>query len=47
MLKSESETLRAGDMAPDFTLSEADRTTVHLADYRGKPVAIVFIRGTW
>jgi peroxiredoxin len=47
MLKPETETLRTGDMAPDFTLSKADRTSVRLADYRGKPLAIVFIRGTW
>lgn len=47
MLKPESETLRAGEIAPDFALSTADRTTVHLKDYRGKPLAIVFIRGTW
>jgi peroxiredoxin len=47
MLKPESDTLRAGDIAPDFALSKADRTSVHLTDYRGKPLAIVFIRGTW
>ncbi len=47
MLKAESETLRAGDMAPDFTLSKADGTAVRLTDYGGKPLAIIFIRGTW
>jgi peroxiredoxin len=47
MLRPESDTLRAGDIAPDFTLSKADGTTVHLTDYLGKPLAIVFIRGTW
>jgi peroxiredoxin len=47
MLRPESETLRAGDIAPDFTLPKADRTTVRLKDYRGEPLAIVFIRGTW
>jgi peroxiredoxin len=47
MLKTNSETLRTGDAAPDFALPTADRSIVRLADYRGKPLAIVFIRGTW
>jgi len=47
MLKTNSDTLRIGDVAPDFVLPTADRTNVHLSDYRGKPLVIVFIRGTW
>jgi peroxiredoxin len=47
MLKLESKTLRAGDPAPDFILSTADRKTVRLADYRERPLVLVFIRGTW
>jgi peroxiredoxin len=47
MLKAASETLKIGDTAPDFALPTADGGTVRLADYRGKPLALVFIRGTW
>ena len=28
--------LKVGDLAPDFTLMNQDKTQVHLADYRGK-----------
>ena len=47
MLKPNSETLHIGDVAPDFGLPTADGIIIQLADYRGKPLAIVFIRGTW
>jgi thioredoxin-dependent peroxiredoxin len=47
MLKSESKTLQVGDAAPDFALPTADRKTVRLSDYQGKPLVLVFIRGTW
>jgi peroxiredoxin len=47
MLKSESKTLRTGDPAPDFALPTADRTIVRLSDYQGRPLVLVFIRGTW
>ena len=47
MLKANSDTLHAGDPAPDFALPTADRKIVRLSDYRGKPLVIVFIRGTW
>jgi peroxiredoxin len=47
MLQTRSTTLNPGDQAPDFALPTADRKIVRLADYRGKPVVIVFIRGTW
>jgi len=47
MLKSQSETLHVGDAAPPFELPTADRATIRLADYAGKPLVLVFIRGTW
>jgi len=47
MLKPNSDTLRTGDAAPDFALPTADRNIVQLSDYRGKPLVIAFIRGTW
>ena len=47
MLKTNSETLKPGDMAPGFALPTADSEVIPLTDYRGKPLAIVFIRGTW
>jgi len=47
MLKPASNTLRPGDPAPDFALPTADRRIVHLSDFRGKTLVIVFIRGTW
>ena len=39
--------LEVGQKAPDFALPTADRSIVRLADFRGKPLVIVFIRGTW
>jgi peroxiredoxin len=47
MLKTESKTLHVGDPAPGFELPTADRTIIRLSDYAGKPLALVFIRGTW
>ena len=47
MLKPESKTLEVGDPAPDFELPTADRKTVRLSDYQGRPLVLVFIRGTW
>ena len=47
MLRHDSETLRVGDPAPDFALPTADGATVRLSDYTAKPLAVVFIRGTW
>lgn len=36
-------TPKAGDMAPDFEVENLEGTkTVHLSDFKGKPVAIVF-----
>jgi hypothetical protein len=41
-------TLRVGELAPDFTLADADGRPVSLAEYRGKkPVILVFYRGYW
>jgi peroxiredoxin Q/BCP len=34
--------LEPGDIAPDFTLPDADGNPVHLADYRGKNVVVYF-----
>lgn len=34
--------LAAGDLAPDFTLSDADGRPVALADYRGRKVVVYF-----
>jgi hypothetical protein len=40
--------LRVGERAPDFTLTDAAGRQVSLADYRGKkPVILVFYRGYW
>ena len=47
MLRSDSETLRVGDPAPDFALPTASGAIVRLSDYKGKSLAAVFIRGTW
>jgi peroxiredoxin len=47
MLLHNSDTLRVGDPAPEFSLPAFDRTTVRLSDFRGKPSVVVFIRGTW
>jgi len=47
MLKTQSETLKPGDAAPDFELPTVDRQIVRLSDYRGRRLVMVFIRGTW
>ena len=47
MLKPSSNTLSPGDTAPDFALPTAERQIIRFSGYRGKPVALVFIRGTW
>ncbi len=37
-----------GDVAPDFTLEDQNKSKVALADARGKsPVVLVFYRGYW
>jgi len=47
MLRTNTDTLHAGDRAPDFALPTAERNIIHLSDYRDKPLVLVFIRGTW
>jgi peroxiredoxin len=47
MLKTESKTLHVGDTAPAFELPTADHNIIRLSDYAGKPLALLFIRGTW
>ena len=47
MLNPTSATLTIGDTAPDFELPTARKNIVRLSDYSGKPLALVFIRGTW
>ncbi|WP_432133245.1 MULTISPECIES: thioredoxin-dependent thiol peroxidase [unclassified Streptomyces] len=37
-----SERLQPGDVAPDFTLPDADGTEVSLADHRGRKVIVYF-----
>jgi AhpC/TSA family len=36
-----------GGPAPDFALTDQDGRAVHLADFRGKPLLLVFYRGHW
>ena len=46
--RTESKTLKVGDVAPDFTLKSADRKDWHLSDLRGKKnVVIVFYPLDW
>ena len=47
MLRNNSQTLKIGDPAPDLALPTVDGKIVRLSDYLGKPVAVIFIRGTW
>ena len=47
MLRPNSDTLHTGDTAPDFALPTAERNILRLSDYRGKPLVLVFLRGTW
>ena len=36
-----------GVAAPDFTLADQTGKPVHLADFRGSPLLLVFYRGHW
>lgn len=36
-----------GNIAPDFTLTAPDGSSFTLSEARGRPVALVFFRGTW
>jgi len=42
IFEKESDTLKVGDMAPDFTLLSHDKQKVTLKDYRGKRVVVYF-----
>lgn len=42
-----STTLREGDPAPAFSLPAAGGGEVALADFAGRPVVLIFFRGTW
>jgi peroxiredoxin len=35
---------RPGDPAPDFAVQLSDGRTARLADYRGRPLLLVFLR---
>ena len=37
--------LDPGEPAPDFALEDTRGQTVHLADFRGRPVVLAFLRG--
>jgi len=39
----EAESLRAGEMVPDFKLTNQDGQEIHLTDFRGKAVVLTFI----
>jgi len=41
----DSETVPLGSAAPDFALTAIDGREVSLSSLRGKPVALVFLRG--
>ncbi len=40
-----SDTVRVGDMAPDFSLPATGESELRLSSYRGRPVVIVFYPG--
>ncbi len=37
-------TLKIGEIAPEFALTDVDGRTVALSDYRGSPALLVFLR---
>ncbi len=39
------ELLHPGEPAPDFELADPQGRIVQLADYRGKPLVLAFLRG--
>src|SRR4030088_759581 len=45
--KAENTPLPAGTSAPDFALRDANGNTVHLSDFRGRPVVLVFYPLDW
>ena len=46
-LPGTADVLAVGDRAPDFTLPDPQGQPVHLADFRGKNLVLVFYRGHW
>ena len=45
---TEIDRIKVGDVAPDFTLEDADGRPISLSDFRGKKsVVLVFYRGYW
>jgi peroxiredoxin len=47
-MRQRSDTLQAGDTAPDFTLPTQRGVPQRLADFlAGGPVLLAFHRGTW
>ena len=44
---SDTKTLNAGDLAPDFTLKSIGLKEVSLHDYRGKNVVLLFYPLDW
>jgi len=44
---SESKTLGVGDSAPDFTMKSIGLKEIHLHDYRGKNVVLLFYPLDW
>jgi len=36
--------IKAGDLAPDFTLTKLDGEETTLSRYRGQPVLLIFLR---
>lgn len=47
MFGTSTKTFKPGNPAPAFELPTAGGRIVRLLDFRGKPLIIVFIRGTW
>jgi peroxiredoxin len=44
---SKSTPLQAGTIAPDFTLAAAPDRNVHLSEFKGHPVVLVFYPADW
>ncbi len=46
-MPSENGGVSIGQLAPDFHLESVTREVVHLSDFRGQPIMLVFYRGSW
>ncbi len=40
-----TELLQSGELAPEFELTDTRGRLIRLADYRGKPILLAFLRG--